>query len=98
MLDKKNTDGLVAIAELAITIDELERDRKLKGTDLGNAYEDWKLERGIDHVERDTEEWTAMLSATKLWYEQWTEAKRQEKNARRRLVTAIRRHREGRVA
>lgn len=94
----EDISALLAIADLAITVDDLEGKRRFCGDALGTAYGEWKERHGIERVERDTLDWVRMMSATKPEYESLQETKRNEKNARRRLATAIRRYRQRRAA
>lgn len=93
-----NFSGLIAIAELAIAVNNRETVVKHRKIALNEAYNAFKDINGIDHVERDSDEWESMMFSTKKEYAVLEAAKREEKNARRRLSTAIRRYRNGEVA
>lgn len=86
---------LIEIAEKAIELNRHERDVRFYSDALGSGYADFKETYGLERVERDTPEWDAMMQTTKDDFEKQQEAKRQAKNAKARLNTAIRRYREG---
>ena len=83
---------LVEIAKRAIEADEMERLAKIEQADLNTAYQDFKDERCLAHVDGGTAEWDRMMAATKAEYLSAEEAKRKAYNAKRRLKTAIDRH------
>lgn len=87
-LAKFNID-MLKVAQLSVEVFALERRRKFLNGELGAAYYRWKMLNGVDRVERETRSWTRMMSATKKEYAALVEAKRIERNARRRLETAI---------
>lgn len=84
--------SLIEIASRAIEADEMERLAKIEQADLNTAYQDFKEDRGILHVEGGTTDWDRMMAATKAEYLSAEEAKRKAYNAKRRLKTAIDRH------
>lgn len=91
----KKIAALIAIAEAAIEADLRETAKKHRKVLLNHAYNRWKNERGIEHVERDSDEWEEMLAETKPEYREFERAKAFEKNSRARLKTAIRRYSNG---
>lgn len=84
--------SLIEIAGKAIEVHKAEADRKFYDDCLGSAYGAWKERHGIERVERDTLDWSRMMVATRPEYEQLQQAKTDERNARRRLATAISRY------
>lgn len=98
-MDVQNLTSLLSIAEKAIAAQDAEAHRKAEQADLTEAYAAWKAKHGIERVERDTLDWTRMMVATKPRFDRVEQAKREERNAKRRLATAITRyHREGGAA
>lgn len=85
---------LLEIANRAIEADDLERLARIEQSDLETAYEDFKEEAGLAYIEGNSPEWQQMMTATKAEYEAAQVAKRKAYNAKRRLKTAIDRHRE----
>jgi len=85
--------GPMDIATRAIEVDVYARAEQYAKEALHEAYDEFKREAEIDHVERDSSDWDLMMEATKPEYEVLQKAKRDHRNARRRLETAIRRHR-----
>ncbi|MEF3132992.1 hypothetical protein OS035_16150 [Rhizobium sp. 268] len=81
---------MVAVAKCAIELDAYEVCATTKKQVLREAYADWKATRGIEHVERDSDDWQAMMSDTSAAYQNRAYAKKNEVNARRRLKTAVR--------
>jgi hypothetical protein len=92
MTNEKKIVLLLDIAERALTVDMFETERKIGEADLDLAYQNWKDDFGISRVERDTPEWNRMMEATGVWYVALEADKRKERNARKRLKTAIRRY------
>lgn len=88
-----NLSQLVEIAEKAIELNRHERDARYYSDALGSGYADFKEAHQLDHIERGTSEWDAMMRTTKDDYEKQQEAKRQVRNAKSRLNNAIRRYR-----
>lgn len=89
---------LTDIASRALDVEQFEQQRKADRQALINAYNRWKNKNQIEHVVRDSLEWVQMMVATKREYEQFEAAKCDERNAKRRLQTAIRRYRQVTVA
>lgn len=85
---------LTDIASRALDVEQFEQQRKADRTVLISAYNKWKNKNRIEHVERDSLEWVQMMVATKREYEQFEAAKKSERNAKRRLTTAIKRYRQ----
>ena len=85
--------GPLYIADRAIQVDTYATAERYAKEALHEAYDEFKREAEIDHVERDSSDWDLMMEATKPEYEVLQKAKRDHRNARRRLETAIRRHR-----
>lgn len=98
MIEVQQLNSLLSIAEKAIEADRLEREAKYAASELNDAYDDYKAGLNIDHVERDGDLWGEMLEHTKQEYKASEDAKRQSKNAKRRLQSAIQRYREGGAA
>lgn len=90
--------ALLRIAEKAIDAHGAEDRRRMAHEALRDAYTCWKRKNGVKHVERDSLDWTRMLGATAVAYTVVEAAKREERNAQRRLATAIRRYQEGGAA
>ncbi|RWR08517.1 hypothetical protein [Paenirhodobacter populi] len=84
---------LLDVAQKAIEVDSLEAVLATEKLDLSTAYDDHKERVGINYIAADTPEWTEMLASTKGEYAAVEEAKRNLKNARSRLKSAIRRYR-----
>ncbi|NTB01100.1 hypothetical protein [Agrobacterium tumefaciens] len=95
MMDIGSISKLIAIAEKAIEVSEQEAARKEARENLNAAYDHWKEANGIDHVETDSAAWDIMMGATASEYALLATAQSAEKNAKRRLATAIRRYRHG---
>ncbi len=89
----KKIASLIGIAGRALEVDACEQKRRLEDKALRTAYQAWKSRRGIQHVERDSVDWTLMLNDTTPEYFRLGDACRDERNARKRLATAIARHR-----
>jgi len=89
---------LLDIADRALTADAAASEAKYASSVLNEAYRDWKDANGVENVDRGSEDWDLMLAATKPEYAEAEEAKRLERNARRRLQTAIARHRNASVS
>lgn len=81
---------MVAVASSAIELDAYEANARTKKQLLREAYADWKATHGVAQVERDSDEWKAMMSDTNAAYQNLVYAKKNEANARRRLKTAVR--------
>lgn len=81
---------MLAIARRAIELDAHERNASTKNQVLREAYADWKSTHGLARVDRDSDEWKAMMSDTNAVYQNLVYAKKNEANARRRLKTAVR--------
>ncbi|MBY3332505.1 hypothetical protein HFN98_18010 [Rhizobium laguerreae] len=81
---------MVAVANSAIELDAYEMNASTKKQVLREAYADWKATHSVDRVERDSDEWKAMMSDTNAAYQNLVYAKKNEANARRRLKTAVR--------
>ena len=93
-VDAFELSRLLEIANRAIEADELERLARIEQADLETAYQDFKESVGLARIEGDMPEWEQMLNATKAEYAAVQEAKRKAYNAKRRLQSAIQRHRE----
>jgi hypothetical protein len=98
MIEAQQLTSLLAIADKAIEADRLEREAKHAASDLNDAYDDYKAGLSIDYVERGTPAWDEMMEHSKAEYDASENAKRLAKNAKRRLQSAIQRHREGGAA
>ncbi|MBX4952076.1 MULTISPECIES: hypothetical protein [Rhizobium] len=81
---------MVVVANCAIELDAYEANVSTKKQVLREAYADWKETRGIARIERDSDEWKAMMGDTHGAYQNLVYAKKNEANARRRLKTAVR--------
>ncbi|MBS7696290.1 MULTISPECIES: hypothetical protein [unclassified Chelatococcus] len=82
---------LIEIARRAIDVEWYEDERRQCQSDLRQAFQEWKDARRIDHVERDTPNWDALMEATAEPFAELERAKRHARNAKKRLTTAIRR-------
>jgi hypothetical protein len=74
---------------------DAEVQRQAEKTNLHEAYQAWKRKHGIKRVERDTLEWIRMMQATNADHDRFEREKAVERNARRRLATAVDRYRKG---
>lgn len=83
---------LIEIAERAIEFSARQSVVKHRKAGLNRAYRVWKSSVGIEHVGRDTPDWDQMMVATSAEYALYQGAKNAERNARRRLETSIKRH------
>lgn len=83
----------LAIAEKAIELHGLEQTLRAASMDLREACADFRRQhnRG-EYVPRDSELHEQMREATGMEFEAYNDAKRQVRNAKRRLDTAIRAH------
>jgi len=97
-MDIPDLSSILAIAEQAIKAHEAGLRRKEAQIHLSRAYTAWKNKHGIEHVERDTLDWTRMMVATKAPFDALEKAKRAERYARERLAIAVTRHQEGGAA
>lgn len=86
-------DDLVNIVKKATEFHDAGENTKRWKAALDRAYRAWKAKNDIGRVDRDSDDWERMMSGTKREYEMMEKAKRQERNARARLATAINRHR-----
>lgn len=84
--------SLLNIAARAIEVTEAQRFRALSKVALHDAYRDWKRRHNMGRVEAGTEEWEQMMVDTKPSYARLEKAKAAERNALRRLCTAVRRY------
>ncbi|WP_139973684.1 hypothetical protein [Ochrobactrum sp. CGA5] len=90
MTEAQKLSLLLAIADRAIEAERCKFARRYSQDALNAAYADWKQKNGIhDHIEAGSPEWTAMLAATNRDYEAVEDAKRLERNADKRLRSAI---------
>lgn len=76
----------------AIEVQRLLSDVKHLKVHLSGSFTEWKAARGIEFVERGSDQWEEMLKALSDDYADLENAKRLHRNARRRLETAIRRY------
>lgn len=81
--------ALLEIARRAIEAEKAATQRKAQIAILKSAYLFYKRSNRLERVERDTPEWEAMMSATSGEYDDAEKGKSAEKNARRRMQTAI---------
>lgn len=98
MSDIKNIPTLLDIAQKAIDFDACHEQRKQDVAALRERYNEWRRERDFVPAEPDSPEWQAIKEDTKGLYDLVQSSRREEKNARRRLATAIRRYRNGEAA
>jgi hypothetical protein len=91
-MDASKIALLIDIADRALDVDNFERLRKEEVRRLTHAYEDWKYRNGTPRVERDSLQWVLMMHGTGAEYQRVLDAKRRERNSRKRLETAIRRY------
>ena len=85
-----NISDQMAIAEKALDLFRFQQESRLAAHELDDAYREHKEARGLGHIQRGSPEWETMLVATAHEYGALQRAKRQERNAQRRLDTAIR--------
>lgn len=98
MMDIQKISALLNIAACAIEVERLSTNQKMFQGNLNDAYNAYKLQNGIERVERDTIEWIMMMESTKKEYSALVRAKRRVYNARRRLSSAVRGLKEGGAA
>ena len=89
-MSTKNFSLQIAIAEKAVDLFRQQQESRQAAHDLDDAYREHKEDLNLGHVVRNSPEWDAMLAATTHEYGALQRAKRQERNAQRRLDTAIR--------
>lgn len=94
MSDLQNLPHLLEIAKRALAADAQVAGLKVTRARLSQAYQRWKDEGGHEHIERGSEQWAAMLEATKYEYEALRLARRAAYNAKRALANAVRRYRQ----
>lgn len=56
--------------------------------ELHAAYAKWKDDHGIDHVERGTDDWAEMMTATTPEFKAYRKALASQNNAKQRLKRA----------
>lgn len=86
---------IAAIANAAIAHQDcIAQSAKAKG-EYYTACREWKDENGYDRYQKleDEAAWQSMVAYAMPLAQVWTRAKKDEHNAKRRLLTAIRRHR-----
>lgn len=91
--DTRKLSLLLEIAERAVVADGYRISRRAEEAMLSEAYQRWKEDHRIDHVERESPQWDAMMKATHEQYRLTEIARREERNAARRLETSIARYR-----
>lgn len=78
------------IGLMAVELHVCTKNRKAASDGLKNAYRRWADNTGTFHrFDRDSEEWNRMMNATDPEYQVEQAAKRAERNALRRLHSAI---------
>lgn len=89
--------ALIAIGERAVELHALEGERRVAKFALDEAYQAHREKAGLtfDRYETNTPEWEGMMEATAAEYAAVKRAKSAERNAKRRLDTAIRALRNG---
>lgn len=94
-----NISAQLAIAEKAVELYGLEQTLRAASLDLREACADFRRQhnRG-EHIPRDSDKHEQMREATGMEFEAYNDAKRDVRNAKRRLDTAIRAHVSGRPA
>ena len=97
-MDIPSITSALTVADMAIKAHEAEGRRKEAQHELKTAYNAWKGKHDIEHVDRDTLDWTRMMVATKTPFAALEKAKRAERYARERLARAIKRHLAGGAA
>lgn len=81
---------MIDISTRAVDFVERQHNRRWMQNALNSAYAHWNEEAGVvDRIERDSADWKRMMEATTSEYEVLEDAKRQEKNAEKRLRTAV---------
>lgn len=94
-MKQHNLSAMIAIAEKAIEVHDLELASRRAAHALDDAYREYKERNGLGHVDRGTPQWDALLESAAHEYGALTRAKADERNAKRRLSTAIRAYRNG---
>lgn len=94
-----NISAQLAIYEKAIELHGLEQTLRAASMDLREACADFRRRHnGGEYIPRDSDKHEQMREATGMEFEAYNDAKRQVRNAKRRLDTAIRAHVNGRSA
>lgn len=84
------TKTLEEIGLIAVELHQCTKRRKEASDNLKAAYVRWAHGTGTFHrIERDSDEWDRMMVGTDLEYQLQEVAKRKERNALRRLHSAI---------
>lgn len=93
MSEAKKFALLLEIAERALDADDCARARRIEARRLTDAYEGWKAHNGVSRIERETTDWDCMMAETAREFGNLEATKRLERNARKRLASAVRRYR-----
>ena len=90
-MSTKNLSLQIAVAEKAVELHGLEQTLRTASMDLREACADFRAKhnRG-EYIPRESEVYEQMRDATGLEFEAYSEAKRNVRNAKRRLDTAVR--------
>lgn len=84
---------MIDIAQRAIEAEDRRIVLRHRRDLLTRAYRKWQGQTGNNSFDRGSSEWDQMMAATEAEYAALEDAKRLERNARKRLVTAVRRYR-----
>ena len=96
MTDIQNLIALLDIAQKAIDLNACEDQRKQDASALRERYNEYR--RARNYIPAEGDEWEDIKENTKGLYDLVQASRREERNARRRLASAIRRYRNGEVA
>lgn len=86
------TTTLISIAQRAIELYHAHEEAAHAKVDLQEGYAEWRNEHGFDFIQRDSEEWEAMLQYTSGQYAFFQQKRADESAAKRRLKSAIKLH------
>lgn len=83
-------EALKRVADAALDFDRCVTKRRVAQENMNAAYSDWKEDRGItDRIDPGSGLYDAMITGTQVDYDVLKEAKRDERNARRRMERAV---------
>lgn len=85
---KCETIDLLKIASEAKKLANLERAIKLLKFAYHESLDDWKLQNGVDYVDRNSDQWDEMMGYANKEWEAYSKARKDYKNTFRRLMNA----------
>lgn len=85
----KHLACLMQIAGLAVELVEAEEAFRDAKSDLNAAYNRFKYDRAIDHVDRDTPQWDTMMVLTRPEFAAASKARRRAYSVKRKLRAAV---------